>query len=443
MVVRNLINSDFYRNLVENYRVVVVSPLYDDIRLHKHMPEIVDFVQLHEHKLSKLERFFVAIHKMLIFNKTTFIKSRYGFQYKSVTGLLEDLKFWSNYVLFGLCLSNIKSLRSLWRHLDEVIFTKDHYEEFFTTYDVDAVFVSNIHYKDEAYFLKSAKRNKVHSIGMTKSWDNFSKDGYRAKVDHLIVWNTFMRDEAVEYQGYKEEDISVVGVPQFDIYTRFSKEKAREKLIETYGLDPRKKIILFGQESKFLSPDDVHVVECLKNWIKSETKPYQIFIRPHFAHKESVEEFAEFVDNKTVFLDHFNNPSSFKDMWDYSVEQDKRLAASMIGSDVIVTSVSTLILDALAAGNEVISYCFDAEKKPFRDSIKRLFEVLWFVELRKYGLDEMTVHSEQELTERIDGVLQNSVKTSEETKSAILDRFCHKVDGKSGKRLYEVVAERV
>lgn len=436
MIVRNIVNSGVLGRLAEKYNLIIATPLPNDKRLLKHVGLGFKYHALHNHNYSRFEEMFVAVYKSLIYNETVHIKSKYGFKHKALEGVWSGIRFWFVYIVFGLFLSKIKPLRKLWRFLDKIFFTKDYYEDLFLNNKIDAVFVANIHWKNEAYLLKSAQKHKVPCIGMTKSWDNFSKDGYRAKVDRLVVWNDFMRDEAIEYQGYKTGEIDVVGVPQFDIYKSFSKSNDRDEFLKIYGLSPLKKVIVFGQESKFLSPEDKSLVYLLKNWIIENRKNYQILIRPHFAHEESLSEFLDLVDNDVVFLDTIHSKSKFKDTWDYSFTHDRRLALTMTCADVVITSVSTLILDACAADTEVITYNFDVSSNVrYKDSISRLYEVLWFIELRKSGLDEFTCCSFDDLTSRIEGVLEGGLFTSQKTKESLQKRFLYKVDGNSAERL--------
>ena len=363
MVARNLLHNDFYIRLKERYNIVIFTPLNNDSRF------IIEFggnnikiaKLIKQKRKTKVEKKFTAIHKAIIYNPTVKIKSRYGLSLKHKQTRNFRKKIRNNFerIVFGLFLSKLKFLRDVLKKIDAWWTYENLYQDVFDNYQPVAVFISNISSDLEVNFLRVAKKNRVLSFGMTKSWDNFSKIGFREKVDHLIVWSEYMKDEAILFQNYKAENIKVVGIPQFDIYAGIKDKYARKDFINIYKLDKNKKIILFGQAGPLLSPDDPYIVGVIKDWIKRENKNYQVLIRPHFAHHGAREVFNNLVDNQTVFIDTLNNPSLFKDKWDFSKAFHLRLALSMRFCDVLITSITTLFLDAMSSGNQAICYYFD------------------------------------------------------------------------------------
>lgn len=447
MIARNLLDNTFWKLLQEKYRVVILTSLKDTEAFKElYCSEETIIEPLVIHKLSRLEKFFWSLHKGLIYNPTTKLRAFYGLTIHESRdfGILKSIKNNLEYVVFGLILSRISPLRDLVKYIDRKLFTKDYYAAYIQKYKPVAIFTTNAASDDETYVIRSAKKHNIPTIGMTKSWDNFSKIGFREKVDHMIVWSDFMKDEVLQFQNYKESEISVVGIPQFDIYESIERTHTKEDFKKTYGLDVNKKTILVGDGGLPLSIDDPYIVGVIKDWIIKNKKPYQILIRPHTMYGQAaIQSFAGLADGKTVIMDDKYTPSSFGrgGGFDFHPDHHTRLALSMHFADVVVTSISTLVLDAMANKTPVICYFFDKDKeRPYRFSIKRLYDTLWFIELRKYGLDKTLVMNEEELCEKIESVLTEGVTLEyAEAREKIVERLCYKIDGKSGERLFEAL----
>lgn len=450
MIARNILHNKFWELLRKKYNVIILTSFKNDDKADFEKQFGGEGVVLEElvlHNLSRFEKIFWSLHKSLMYNPTTKLRAYYGLTSEESLqkkGILKRIKNFVESIIFGGILSKFHFLKDFLKFVDRLLFRTDYYASLFEKYKPVAVFGTNIASDDETYLIRSAKRHGIFTFGMTKSWDNFSKIGFREKADMLIVWSDFMRDEALAFQHYRNDQIKVIGIPQFDLYYEAKDKYTKEDFTKLYGLDPNKKIILFGDGGIKLSPDDPYVISVIADWIKKNNKPYQILVRPHYMWAGAYEHFKTVEDKKIVFIDTFNKPSSFKrgGGWDISPEHHLRLVLSMRWSDLVVTSISTLVLDALASGNKVICYAFDKDKNtPYTLSIKRLYTTLWFLDLEKYGLKKYKVYSEDELTSRIEALLSGYSKP--ESPERIISRFCFKVDGKTGERLFNIVDSKI
>lgn len=446
MLARNVLNNRFYERLTENYNVVMLTPLHSDPEFVKTFARPgVTFRELKHVPLTRAKVLMKGLHGALIYNITVHTHTHHGLSFKSQKErtVWKRIKTALEYVFFGLFLSRIPPVRDFARWIDKKYFTEDWYHDLFQEFKPAAVFVTNVCLDDDVQLVRAAKRHGVPTLGMTKSWDNFSQNGIREKTDVLAVWSAYMQDEAVRFQNYKKKDIRIVGVPQFDLYADIKRTRTREDFLRTYGLDPKRKVILFGQEAPIVSPDDPYVVTVIRDWIIENRLPYQILIRPHFGHKGAVEAFDGLADGKVVFLDDQNKKSNFRGgAWDHSTEHHERLALSMGYSDAVVTSTSTLALDAIASGTETFCYAFDKKKNlPPSESMTRFYSTAWFTDLRKHGLERHILKSEKALLEALGTALSAEVSPYEGDYRSIRDRFCYKVDGQSGERLFEVLSD--
>lgn len=436
IIVRNIILNPAFQEFASHYRIVLFSPQFEDKQL-KEMCSNCKIEQLFERKLTpfqrKLEQLFISLHKSLIYNPTIQVCSEYGLMLRNPVRFKRLRNNIEKYFL-GRFLSH-EPVRRFFKWMDRKIFPCNLYDDVIDTYKPDAVFVTAIGSDDEIAFLRNCKAKGVKSIGMAMSWDNLSKSGFREKTDHFILWSDYMKEEALRFQGYQENELTIVGIPQFDNYVGESVED-KKTFFQRFGLDPQKKTIFFGSEGP-VCPDDPYIVSFLATKIKDGTlSEYQILVRPHFAYKKDIERFLPFVDKRYVFVDSFYGSSQFKDGTSLDLSTVKNLSLEIQYSDVSITSTSTLVLDILANGRLPLLYNFDKDKTlHFRDSIRRLYDTLWFREIRAIGLDNMA-NSEEELVSKIKEFAQNPEK-EEKKRSELIERFCYQLDGKSGKRLFE------
>ena len=443
IIARNLLHNDFFKLLKEKYRVIIFTPLYNDSEFIKLFGgSDVVFKQLIESRPSRWRKIIGEIHKNLIYNPTIKLRKKYGVTTRQSAQRTwkTPFKFYFQHIVFGLFLSKLKFLRGWMRKLDYWLYYEDFYYEVFDKYKPKAVFISNLQSFNEVSLLRSAKKHKILSLGMTKSWDNFSNKGCREKVDKLIVWSDYMKYEAKEFQGYKEKEINVVGIPQFDIYHNIKDKYSRHDFTRIYGLDEKKKIILFGQGTFYSTPDDPYMISVIKDWIIKNNKNYQILIRPHLSRFDHDYLFNEVVDNKIVFFDNIYKKSNFNDKWDLSYDHFSRMALSLRFSDVVVACTTTFVLDTIASGNNIICYNFDKDKGlPYRDSVRRRYDSLWFKELRRDGLDKFIVGSEDALLAMIEDIIERPGLREPEIVENLILRFCYRVDGQAGQRMYKLM----
>lgn len=445
--VRNLLYNDFLKLLSEKYKVVFLVSDNDPEFVKKF--SCYDIEPLFKKSLSpfkkKIETIFISIHRALIYNPSSEVFAGLG-RGTSVNGkLLENgelvkykrLRYFLAKQVFGRFLAR-KSIRAFFKYLDKIIFPCNLYDALIDKYKPSLVFITSIGSDDQIALLRNCKARGVLSVGMAGSWDNVSKWGFREKSDLFVVWSSYMRDEALRFQDYKENEIEIVGIPQFDHYVN-PNIYTKDEFIKKFQLDQKKKTIFFGSEGPICT-DDPYIVSFLQKKIKDGTlSGYQILVRPHFGYGErDTSRFILMVDNHTVFMDNFFEVSNFKDSTSLTLNTVTNLIAEIRYCDVTITSTSTLVLDIITNGKMPILYNFDEIKdKPLKESIKRLYGTLWFQEILKFGLDNMA-NSEEELVEKIKELSANPNKDLTK-RTKLIERLCYRVDGNSGRRLFEVI----
>lgn len=438
---RNILKTDVFKILKESgYRIVILTPAYKDERfLQEFSAPGVYFENLIEPEWTLLDRLLVGLHKGLIYNHSIELWDKYGY--------MESPNIWRHRIKKAILLplSRIKILRRIARWADRIFIKDRYYGNIFDKYRPDLVFSTSVMEDADAFVLKQAQSRKIFTVGMAKSWDNTSKMSFRVKTDKLIAWSQYVKDESIKFQGYEDKDIIVCGIPQFDFYVGDKLKMPREEFFSSIGADPGKKLIFFGSSGGKACPNDAEIVEIISNAINSHEIKYdcQVFVRPHFIYSNDEERFEYLRNNKNIVLDTgYERSPVFRDKFDYSDQQTKKLFNILYYSDIVITIGSTLNLDAAAFDKPTINVNFDGYKeRPLKDSVRKwyLSEYLRAV-IKQNG--SALVGNEDELTRAINGYLDDP-KIKSEGREKLKNYFCHKIDGQSGERIARAILELI
>lgn len=350
--------------------------------------------------------------------------------------------FWKylEFALFWFA-SKFGFLKALARLVERKIFDTNLYEEYFNTYRPDVVFATSIQTKLDIDMLKEAKKRNIPTIAMPKGWDNATRQFYRFVPDILLFQNERMKKEGARAQKIDKSKIEVTGFPQFDWYRRPEILVSREEFCAWYKLDPKKKIIFFGSEGIW-APDDTSVISLLAKWVNAPGvlgKDSQLFIRPHFTDVKSGR-LKKFNEMKNVVVDgNITVSDFFGDNWDPGTEETKKFTNLIFHCDMLVTAISTLVLDAVCFDKPLLFVSFDVlrDSRSGKDLSHLIYEqdhIAWVLETGAVDL----ARSENELLDSVNTYLVNpSIKQKE--RELLLKNLCYKVDGKSSERIADIL----
>ena len=428
-IIRNIFRTGIISNLLNSgVRVVVLTPYYKDLELFKDFQhENLYLEQLHWDQKERMSALFTELCKGAVFNSTVYARYKYSIgTHREPNKLFFPLR-----MIFFAPLRYIPGARSLIRFFHSFLNPLSVHDYLFEKYKPDLVF--NTTAGSEFGVFKGAKRYGVPTVDMPKTWDNVSQILFSTKADFLIVWNEFMREKVIELQGYSPDEIIVTGVPQFDFYARTEGLLSREEFCRRHGLDPKKKIVLYGSAGAELF-DESQYVSLIKKFMEEEKlAEANILVRPHLGYKGDVDRFLVFEGRDGIVVDKTDKQNhTLRDHFDTSTNHVHNLYNSLYYADVCVNVASTLSLDAIACGTEVINFNFDIDPdiNP-RASVKRLFISDYVRELMATGGTHFA-RSKVEFLNILKDVLER--RKQKNTQDAI-NRFIYKTDGKSAERI--------
>ncbi len=445
-IARNLLKNDFFDFLTKKYKVFILTQgVRSDRFINEFSRQNVEFIDFSERPFSNFfEKFIVGFYKLLIYNPSIDLRMRYGVIGTHFDGSISAPVYLVKKIV-AIFLSKIFFLRSFTRFVDRIFFQRQDKKFFLKLLNLkkpDLVFSTNIMGISEAGLLNAAKKLKIKTIGMPKSWDNPSKGVFRTKADKIIVWSKFMASQVEKYQDYKPSQIEIIGIPQHDYFHDKKRIWSKEKFCAEFDIDPHKKIIFFGSEGKQVNSDSI-IAKILSSVVNNEefVDNLQLLIRPHTGYLEEIKKFECIKkENNVVVDDYCERDLIFKDVWDYSDYFMDRFLNSIYHSDIIINTASTLSLDALVFDKPIIHIYFDGYNDVAYDkSIRRWYSTDYYKQILKFNAS-ILADSKESLEKAIKTYLDNPKYLSFQRK-ALREEFSGHIDGKSGMRLFNVLSD--
>jgi len=279
------------------------------------------------------------------------------------------------------------------------------------------------------------------------SWDNLSTKGYLGGLpDHFLVWSERMKHDLVTLQDVPATRITVTGTPMFDLYSEYRHCEQKRKLVDEFGLDPDRKIILIGTNSPVSSCHNVTVVEMLVDGILAErfTCPVQFIVRPHplVAKKEGRVEIdrLQALCRRSEWVHLAVPPVIPGKELDFSWSSVADTARLVCGSDMVVNLFSTLQLEAALADRPIVNVAFDPGPVP--PNKLSLSEMESYHHLARIVATNgvRLARSENQLFEQINRYLHDPDRDSE-GRMQIVAQECGPVDGCAAKRIADFILE--
>ena len=127
----------------------------------------------------------------------------------------------------------------------------------------------------------AAKRLGIKTATVIFSWDNLPKARLSVKTDTYLVWSQWMKDEMKDYYPeIPQENVILVGTPQFEFYLDSNRISDRNIFAATYNLDAEKVWICFSGDDITTSPhDDLFLNDVLEALYIMKEKVEVIFRR--------------------------------------------------------------------------------------------------------------------------------------------------------------------
>lgn len=441
-LVRNMLRSGVLRLLTEaGVRVVVFFPLLGEttevpasLRNEFEGP-MVHIVGVREVPLGRIHKIFAQLVKFLVFTQSTWTYCLVSVKNdRQRPDVLAKAERW----IFSR-LSRWMFLKRLSRFMEEHFFSPWHDGDYFDAEQPRLVFSTSIISTLDIQFMKEAKRRGISTVSIPKGWDNVAKIFYRFLPDLLLVQSPPMVDAVEILQGMSSSRVRLVGFPQFDWYVRRDLIMPREAYCTRMGLDANRHMILFGSEGKW-APSDFSIAERVAAFIQTSgalQMPCSLLIRPHFSDAHDVRLTRRSFGPHIVVDTNFTDSDFFIDRWDPRNEETVLFMNTLFHADLLVTTTSTLTLDAVCFDKPIINVAYGILYKNGTDVSGLFYEkdhYQWV--LRTDAVD--LVKSDAELLVALNNALAHPERKAVE-RQRLRDEVCGRLDGQSSQRVVDAL----
>lgn len=307
-------------------------------------------------------------------------------------------------------------------------------------HELDLLFVTDVFSEIEPIFVHAAQKRSISTLGMVRSWDNTTTKGLlRAIPDRIIVNNAVIAEEAVRLHGVPVENISICGLPQFDMACRNFNDD-RVLFCRRLGIDPAKDIIFFGPAGMFLSDTDWQLCELLKRAVNEGVLPSSVhfIISKHPGDPPLLDRFVP--DGHFTVLSLGTPFSAGPKVSEMTAADQYSLVSFLFHSAIVMCVNSTIGMDSLPFDKPQIMVEFDGwERKPYIESVARYHDE---DHMRKYletGAVRV-VRTPEEWFSSIREYLHDPARDREARARAAHEQL-FSLDGQSGVRVVEHVLD--
>jgi hypothetical protein len=228
--------------------------------------------------------------------------------------------------------------------------------------------------------LFAAEKLKIKTGTFIFSWDNLaSKSRMVGTFNYYLVWSDLMKKELLHfYASVKENQVRVVGTPQFETYVMGKYGYDKSHLINKFKINSNLPIILFTCNDASMGNDPIYL-ELLSEFIKNGKliKEVTVIVRTSPAEeplrfKNTAEKYPFLVWN---FPDWKISRENHQETWTQrvpSVEDLNDLKSLLNHCDFNINVLSTITLDAFLFDKPVINPVFGNNQNELFDDQKFL-----------------------------------------------------------------------
>jgi len=278
-------------------------------------------------------------------------------------------------------------------------------------------------------FLLEARRRGIPLVAVDSNIDVFEFRYFSRPrfVDQWALFSDVQKNEAMNFAGIEEKNITVTGPIRHDYYFREFKPEPREIFLQRLGLDPSSKLITYGAKIPIMYPWNADIIRCLNEAIREKKFGTNAKLHIRFDPGHDPLQYGDLLDGVT---------------WERAEQCSERsyIANLLYHSDVVVSVGSTFSLEACIVGSPSVWIGFDGYASlPLEESYRYIYTLPLFTRLLKTGGIPLA-RTPEELVALIKNYLKNRNLDSEKRRDLIVQEYGN-CDGRAGERVFEVISK--
>lgn len=287
-----------------------------------------------------------------------------------------------------------------------------------------------------------ALKHKLPVVSYIPNYDNLSIRGLKGFTpDVVCVWGPKMVCDAGEMQKIPKNRISIIGPILYDSYFHhlnyIKSNFSRQQLLQKYGLEPKKKTILFAFGENNLG-NMVLSLNLLRHFPDAN-----VIIRTHPSPRlssTSLLDSLQYIQNLSNTLLYISNASNNNDLSiKYHTADINELVELIEIADVTISHYSTITLESCILDTPAVEIDYDSfAPNPRRAGLSRLPHNSDI--LRRKAV--FTIDNLSDIKQVIREILSGA-KISKENINTYVANECGTIDGKAINRLCKVLSDQI
>jgi hypothetical protein len=308
----------------------------------------------------------------------------------------------------------------------------------FLLYRPKKILFLHAHANQDKGLLIIAKLLKIKTYALINSWDNpTTKLILPIKFDIFFSWNKFNKKEICYLNNVKTSKVVITGIPQFDNYNYFIKNKKKINNIykKKFNIYNKKVICIFLPSAGLinLNTQKIIITKIYENLEKINNCFLHVRLHPGTKIKDL--NYLNFNKKKIYFdyPDQLTIADSYNTAIKYNKSKSDSLEKILILSDVTINFVSTTTIDAVYFNKPIINININSDKK---NSINWIYQWSHYKQLMKFNAVSLCKDFNA-LILTINKYLKN--KNYKKKKRELLKKnYCHYNDSLSGYRISNI-----
>lgn len=349
----------------------------------------------------------------------------------------------------------LEGMRRYWILIRRLVLFSNPYSKRFHDHKVDLVVVGSMgRGLEEFYLMRYAKKHQIPILCASNSWDHLTtKEWQLERPDYLAVWSQGNKVDAQKWFNYDESEVTVTGVPHFDVYFDRNSFELREEWLLRHGLDPDRNVIFISSAAGVVHQNLPNILDTLVDAIDHDLfiKPVQVLLRPHpgiyFGDAPGHGTESDLQHYQTLNPQiKVNRPkkSNVSIPGDTASSEHLVLANNLYHSSVVLDFYGTVSIEAAMVDTPIViadvrSSFAKNDQEAYPDGIDySQFEHIQYISSMN---GTQVAYSREELINSINNYLEVPDQ-DKEGRRRIAEAFCPNVDGNSAKRMAQAIYMR-
>lgn len=293
--------------------------------------------------------------------------------------IYESDKNWTLYIIRRAWMNTVGKLHIL-QHLLRTLFVyairnETTGVEGYIDADTTKLVSTDIYNENDLLFIETARRKKIKTIGMVRSWDNnMSKILLPFVPNQILTQNEIQSNELRTIQGVSDSTITAIGMPYYEYCIQYT-PTSRDIFMSTVGIPIESKLILFSPAGSSFIDHDWQFCQIMKDAIDCGDLPNNTYVLVR-CHPGNPCDLTSFQLNEHFIIERpgtIVDPARGNKGAELDIDATNHLIDELTHSNVVVNILSSIVLDSAVVGTPVVTPQFEglSQNVPFLKSVQR------------------------------------------------------------------------